>query len=113
LAEVRFLYASALKQMGRNRDAMQQVLKLLDAQQTTSQQNPESWIYWRQRAGNDIANQLYKEGDYLNALEIYLNLVGLDKSPPGSCRSGISRARLRTPGAVAESHRDFCKHPGP
>ena len=60
---------------------MKQVLLLLQSQEENVRKNPESWIYWQRRAGNEIANQLYKEGDYLNALEIYLNLSDLDKSP--------------------------------
>ncbi|HWD18036.1 MAG TPA: tetratricopeptide repeat protein [Verrucomicrobiae bacterium] len=80
VAEIRFLYASALKDVGRNQDSMRQVLTLLQSQQDNVQKNPELWAYWQRRAGNEIANQLYKEGDYLDALEIYLNLTPLDPS---------------------------------
>jgi len=69
--EVRFLLASALKKLDRNRESMKQVLLLLESQQENVRKNPETWIYWQQRAGNEIANQLYKEGDYLSALQIY------------------------------------------
>jgi tetratricopeptide (TPR) repeat protein len=79
--EVRFLLASALKHLGRNQDSMKQVLLLLQSQVDNVRKNPETWSYWQQRAGNQIANQLYKEGDYLNALDIYLNLADLNKSP--------------------------------
>jgi tetratricopeptide (TPR) repeat protein len=78
--EVRFLLASSLKKLGRNQESMKQVLLLLQSQQDNVRKNPETWIYWQRRAGNEIANQLYKEGDYLNALEIYLSLAELDKS---------------------------------
>jgi tetratricopeptide (TPR) repeat protein len=81
IPEVRFLLASALKKLGRNHESMKQVLLLLQSQQENVRKNPETWIYWQQRAGNDIANQLYKEGDYLNALQIYVSLADLDKSP--------------------------------
>jgi len=80
LAEVRFIYASALKEMGRNEDSMRQVLALLQSEQDNVKKDPELWAYWQRRAGNVIANQLYKEGDYLDALEIYLNLAPLDQS---------------------------------
>jgi tetratricopeptide (TPR) repeat protein len=80
LPEVRFLLADTLKKQGHTREAMQQVLLLLQAQEQASRRNPENWIYWQQRTGNEIANQLYKEGDYVNALEIYLNLSPLDTS---------------------------------
>src|SRR5206468_1886230 len=64
--EVRFLLASALKGSGQNRDALQQVLLLLQSQQVSAAENPEQWAYWQQRAGNEIANQMYNEGDYMN-----------------------------------------------
>jgi len=75
--ELRFVCASSLKQLGRTGDALRHVLKLLESQEGTGQSNPENWLYWQQRAGNDIANQLYLEGDYLNALEVYNHLAGL------------------------------------
>jgi tetratricopeptide (TPR) repeat protein len=78
--EVRFILASALKKLGHNPESMKQVLLLLQSQQENVRKNPEIWVYWQRRAGNEIANQLYKEGDYLNALEIYLSLADLDKS---------------------------------
>jgi tetratricopeptide (TPR) repeat protein len=37
-------------------------------------------VYWQRKAGNQIANQLYKEGDYMNALQVYQCLADLDKS---------------------------------
>ena len=49
--EVRFLLASALKQTGRNADALQQVLLLLQSQQENVSKDPESWAYWQRRAG--------------------------------------------------------------
>jgi len=73
--------ASALKKLGRNQESMKQVLLLLQSQQENVKKNPELWIYWQQKAGNDIANQLFKEGDYLSALSIYLGLADLNKSP--------------------------------
>lgn len=79
--EVRFLLASALKTLGRNQESMKQVMLLLQSQEENVKKNPETWIYWQQRAGNEIANQLYKEGDYFNALQIYLTLADLNKTP--------------------------------
>lgn len=100
-AEVRFLLASSLKQLGRNREAMRQVLELLVSQQSQSTRNPEAWAYWQQRAGNDVANQLYKEGDYLNALEIYMNLAEMNASPgwqlPVWYQIGLVCERLHQP----------------
>jgi tetratricopeptide (TPR) repeat protein len=79
--EVRFVLACSFKNMKRDSDALQQVLLLLQSQQETVSKDPETWAYWQRRAGNEIANQLYKQGDYASALEIYLSLADLDTSP--------------------------------
>ncbi len=79
--EVRFDLATALKGLGRNSESLQQVLTLLQKQSAHAAEHPEDWAYWRQRAGNLIANQFYREGDYLRALDIYSSLAQLDFSP--------------------------------
>jgi len=79
--EVRFVLASADKTVGHNAEALKQVLLLLQSQQENARSNPELWVYWQRRAGNEIANQLYKEGDYMDALQIYQNLAALDTAP--------------------------------
>jgi tetratricopeptide (TPR) repeat protein len=80
VAEVRFLLASAYKGVGRNQDAMKQVLLLMQSQAQNVNKAPEVWAYWQRKAGNQIANQFYKEGDYVNALQVYQCLADLDKS---------------------------------
>ena len=114
LPEVRFLLAAALQHNGRNADALQQVLLLLQTQQENGSKDPEAWAYWQRRAGNEIANQLYKEGDYVDALEIYLSLAELDPSPawqaPVWYQAGMAYEQLA---AVAKGHRHLHAHPGP
>jgi tetratricopeptide (TPR) repeat protein len=80
-AEVRFDLALALKGLGRDSESLQQVLTLLQEQSAHAAASPDAWAYWRQRAGNLIANQFYREGDYLRALDIYTSLAQLDASP--------------------------------
>jgi tetratricopeptide (TPR) repeat protein len=79
--EVRFMLASTLNHIGRNQESMFQISLLLKAEQSNIDKAPETWLYWQRRAGNEIANQLYKLGDYVNALQIYLNLADIDKRP--------------------------------
>ena len=106
IAEVRFLLADSLKKLGRAREATQQVLVLLESQQTTSTNKPGNWIYWQQRTGNEIANQLYKEGDYLNALEIYQNLAKINDAAswqiPVWYQMGMVYERLMQPTKASE-----------
>jgi tetratricopeptide (TPR) repeat protein len=103
-AEVRFILANALQRSGQNAEALKQVLLLLEVQQ--SGQDRRTWAYWQQRTGNDIANQLYLEGDYLSALQIYSTLAALDSSPawqlPAWYQIGLVYERLQQPRKAAE-----------
>ena len=74
IAEVRFLMAEAYKQLGMQREALQQTMALLNAEQARSSKDPANWAYWQKRTGNALANELYQQGDYLNALLIYQTL---------------------------------------
>ncbi len=99
--ELRFICADSLRQLGRRRDSMLQVLKLLESQKETVKSNPEGWSYWQQKAGNQIANELYKDGDYLNALEIYNRMAVLSTNVawqvPVLYQSGLIYERLQQP----------------
>ncbi len=80
-AEIRFIIAHSLKELGRNNESLQQVLALLQEQKKQASGSPAVWAYWQQRAGNEIANQLFREGDYPKALDVYLSLARLDAAP--------------------------------
>ena len=83
-------------------------MKLLKSQADTVKTNPENWIYWQQRAGNDIANQLYIEGDYLNALGIYNHLASLSDAPvwqvPIWYQIGLIYERLSQPAKATDRY---------
>jgi tetratricopeptide (TPR) repeat protein len=106
--EVRFLMICSLKHLQRNAEAIRQVLLLLQAQQATAAQEPERWAYWQQRAGNEIANQLYLQGDYVNALEIYQRLAELGQSPAWKSQAlyqvGLAYERLQQPQKAIETY---------
>ena len=108
IPELRFVCASSFKQLGRLQEALDQVLKLLKSQEGTAQSNPENWAYWQQRAGNDIANHLYLEGDFLNALEIYKYLADLSKAAtwqlPVWYQLGLIYERLHQPEKAKEKY---------
>ena len=99
--EARFLLISALKHLQRKPEALKQVLLLLETEQASAAQQPERWLYWQERAGNDVANELYLEGDYVNALEIYQRLSELGQSPTWKrqalYQAGLTYERLQQP----------------
>jgi len=113
LPEVRYLLADALKKVGRNRESMQQVLALLQTQQKQSEKHPELWAYWQQKTGNEIANELYKEGDYMSALEIYTGLARINSSAtwqaPVWYQIGLVYEHLKQPAKADEMYDQILK----
>ena len=106
--EVRFCLALALKELGRNTESLQQVLALLKEEKVQSKDHPEVWAYWQERTGNEIANQLYREGDYPKALDVYLSLAQLDRSAawqlPLTYQVGMTYERLLQPQMAMQSY---------
>lgn len=113
-AEVRFLLATSLKKLGRNSEALEQVLRLLQSQQGLAKERPEALAYWQQRTGNEIANQLYQEGDFLRALDIYQSLLLLNPAPAWQCpvlyQIGLAYERLEQPTKAAEAYSTLLAH---
>lgn len=109
--EVRFYLAQALKQLGRDGESLQQVLLLLQEQKSRTIEHPEFWSYWQQRAGNEIANQFYRESDYAKALEIYINLAQLNTAPawklPVCYQIGMTYERLSQPQKAVEAYQEI------
>lgn len=106
--EVRYLLAEALKKLGRNHEAMEQVRLLLVSEKRVADRDPTAWTYWRQKTGNEIANQLYQEGDYFNALQVYQSLASLNGSPdwqlPALYQVGLVYERLRQTQKATETY---------
>ncbi|MCZ7637230.1 MAG: hypothetical protein M5U12_15100 [Verrucomicrobia bacterium] len=100
-----------MKKLGRNDDALRQVLLLLQSQQTLAHTDPATLAYWQQRAGNEIANRLYQEGDFLHALDLYLNLLPLSPTPawqlPVLYQIGLVYERLEQPARAISSYDDL------
>ena len=106
--EVRFCLALSLKELGQSNESLQQVLALLREQKGQAKEHPEVWAYWQQRTGNEIANQLYREGDYPKALDIYLSLEQLDHNftwqLPVTYQIGMTYERLLQPQMAMQSY---------
>jgi tetratricopeptide (TPR) repeat protein len=101
MAQVRFLLATALNAQGRALEAQQQILLLLQTQHHRAKDEPAAWHYWQRRAGNELANCLYLQGDYFNALTLYQRLAEFDSAPewqlPLYYQIGLVLERLEQP----------------
>ena len=109
--EMRYHLAQALKGQNRNGEALEQVMIFLKEERVKTKDQPEVWTYWQQRVGNEIGNQLYVEGDYVKALEIYLTLAKLDPSPawqlPVNYQVGITYEKLLQPSNAIVAYRSI------
>lgn len=108
VAEVRYLLADALKKTGQNREAMKEVLVLLESEEKMAAAAPSSWEQWKQRAGNDIANQMYQEGDFVSALSVYGSLAQLNGAPEWQLsvwyQMGLIYERMKQPERAIEMY---------
>lgn len=106
--ETRFLLADSLKKLGQDKEAVQEILMLLQKQQARSRTDPQQWLYWQQRAGNDIANQFFQQGDFLKALQVYQSLASISDSPgwqmPVWYQIGIVFENLKQQAKAAEHY---------
>lgn len=111
LPEVRFHIAASHKALGHNNESLQQVLRLLHEQQLIAKSQPQVWAYWQQRAGNEIANQFYREGNFAEALTVYEQLSQLDTNAhwqvPVWYQMGISYERLEQPAKATQIYDDI------
>ncbi len=106
--EVRYYFAQALKAVGRDNEALEQVLLCLQQQKTKTGNDAAVWTYWQQRVGNEIGNQLYHEGDYVHALEIYADLAQLDSTAswqiPVDYQMGLTYEKLLQPQKAVDTY---------
>ena len=107
--ESRFIQASALRALGRRKEAFDAVLALLRAEKVRREKAPDRWAYWQKKAGNEFANEFYKQGDFLSALTIYQTLAKLGENPewqwPIIYQMGLCFERLRLVSRAAESYK--------
>jgi tetratricopeptide (TPR) repeat protein len=98
--EARFLLTTSLQQLGRKPEALRQALLLV-------QSTPKDGV-WRRRIGNEVANTFYADGDFTNALTVYLSLAQADTTPqwqlPLLYQVALTYEHLRQPDRASEGY---------
>ncbi|MGZ8898815.1 MAG: tetratricopeptide repeat protein [Limisphaerales bacterium] len=106
--ETRYIKVDSLKKLGRNKEAIAELEGLLRSQQAAASADPQQWLYWQQRAGNTIANEFYKEGDLLSAVQIYNTLAEINSTPewqlPAWYQIGLVYENLKFPQKALEMY---------
>jgi len=118
--ECRYVLASALRRMNRTQEATDEVLALLRNEKPKEKADPKNWIYWQKKTGNQIANDLYQQTEFVKALAIYQALAKLDTAPewqlPVVYQIGLCFERLRLLPRSLEAYNfilDECKKAQP
>lgn len=106
--EARYLRAKALNELNRKDEAVQEVLAILTNEYVPDTELARQAAYWGRRTGNEFANQLYEQGDFLGALSIYQALARANDDPawrwPAIYQVGLCFERLRLPVRAHEAY---------
>ncbi|OUW17186.1 MAG: hypothetical protein CBD18_05395 [Opitutales bacterium TMED158] len=99
--EMRYLLAKSYEQLNRKPDALREVVLILQRQSSPDTALEGDADYWKQRMGNELANEFYKQGDYRSALTIYQSLAKYNAEPvwrwPAIHQIGLCFERLGLP----------------
>jgi len=91
--EIRYLLAKSYEKLNRKPEALREVVHILQRQSSPDTALEGAADYWRQRTGNELANEFYQKGDYRSALTIYQSLANIiplqNGAGPLSTRSGF------------------------
>ncbi len=106
--ECRYLLARTLQGLNRPQEAADEVLALLHAGKAEAEKDPKMWTYWQGKAGNQIANDFYLQGDFNRAISVYQALAKVNNSPdwlwPVIYQMGLCFERLQLPQRDAEAY---------
>jgi tetratricopeptide (TPR) repeat protein len=106
--ECRYLLARTLQSLNRPQEAMDEVINLLRTEKATAEQDPKTWAYWQEKAGNQIANDFYLRGDFERAITVFQTLAKLNSSPdwlwPVIYQMGLCFERLQLPARAQEAY---------
>src|SRR5690606_38282313 len=90
-------------------EALETVMTLLKEEDARKEKNPDKWIYWQKKTGNEFANGFYEQGEFMSALTIYQKLATLSKDPdwqwPVIYQMGLCFERLRLARRAAEAYK--------
>lgn len=106
--EVMCAQGQIMFKLGRSEDAIAALIDLLESAEEITEAEMEDWMPWKQKAGNLIANQLFKDGDYAAALSVYQGLATLEEDYswqlPVIYQIGICFERLHLRDRAKESY---------
>jgi tetratricopeptide (TPR) repeat protein len=111
--EARYLLSETYIHLNDPQAALRETLELLSAEVTKIETHPETWLYWKKRTGNKLANQFYEEGNFMDSLTIYRAMIGLSREPewswPVLYQIGLCYERLDMKPKAMEAYQGIIK----
>jgi len=108
LAEVRYMRAKSLEELGRKQEAVDEVVALLQLPLSGDPESARNTAYWKRRCANELANNFYEQGDFLGALAVYQALARASIDPtwrwPAIYQIGLCFERMDMPQRAAEAY---------
>ena len=113
--EVRYVYATSLRKLGRTSIALEQLQLLLESIELAPPSRRASWMTWKLRVGNELANELYLGGDFSNALLLYRSLLTVSTNSiwkhPVLYQIGLCEERLSHGKQASDAYRQILSAP--
>lgn len=109
--EIRYLLAKSYEKLNRKPDALREVVLILQRQSSPDTALDDDADYWKQRMGNELANEFYQQGDYRSALTIYQSLAKYNATPawrwPAIHQIGLCFERLGLPEKAVMAYQEI------
>ena len=109
--EIRYLLAKSYEKLNRKPEALREVVHILQRQSSPDTAREGTADYWRQRTGNELANEFYQKCDYRSALTIYQSLAKYNSSPewrwPAIYQIGLCFERLGLPDKAIMAYQEI------
>jgi tetratricopeptide (TPR) repeat protein len=106
--EATYYLAASLKALGRERESFEVVVDLLQSQVSNDPVDLAQSAYWKRKTGNELANEFYKQGEYLSALSIYQSLARISDDPewrwPAVYQIGLCFEHLELPERALDAY---------
>ncbi|HQU08393.1 MAG TPA: tetratricopeptide repeat protein [Opitutales bacterium] len=114
-AEAYFCLADCYRKLGKHEEALRTVMDLLQLKVVSDPSQPGTVLMWKKRTGNQLANELYEQGDFFGALSIYQAMAPLSNDPawqwPVLYQIGLCFERLTMYPKAREAYRLIVESP--